>query len=294
MPWGKTMAACSECKLCDHHGTVSGAVEIGQVPCNVRRFRNEVFTFWRCTGCGSLHCLEDADLARFYADYPLKIQKVTFSERVGYQNRLRLLTHQGLGVSDRILDYGCGAGLFVKFLREKGYRNVFGYDAFVTEYSDVGSLAESYDAVVSYDVIEHADEPRDFMGRLCRLVRPGGLLAIGTPNADHIRIADKDSPSLHAPYHRHILSEGALLALAGEQGVQPAQIYRRSFYDSLIPTVNSRFMWQYIRNSGGVLDAAVEPPRAGVVLGSPKMIFFAFCGYFLPPGDNILVTFRRQ
>jgi len=57
--------------------------------------------------------------------------------------------------------------------------------------------------------------------------------------------------------------------------------------------VNSRFMWRYIQKTGGLLDAAVEPPQAGLVLTSPEMLFLAFFGYFRPLGDNILVSFRK-
>jgi hypothetical protein len=99
-------------------------------------------------------------------------------------------------------------------------------------------------------------------------------------------------PNLHVPYHRHILSERVLLALAREHGMEAVHIYRRSFYDSLIPTVNSRFMWRYISRTGGFLDAAVEPPDVSLVLRSPEMVLLAFGGYFWPRHDNILVTFR--
>ena len=142
-------------------------------------------------------------------------------------------------------------------------------------------------------MIEHDDDPREFLRRLSPLVRSGGLVVIGTPNADHVSIACNGDPNLHPPYHRHILSERMLLALAREQGLEPVHIYRRSFYDSLFPTVNSRFMWRYIRKSGGFLDAAVELPNTGLVLKSPEMVFLAFFGYFLPPGDNIIVSFRN-
>jgi hypothetical protein len=76
--------------------------------------------------------------------------------------------------------------------------------------------------------------------------------------------------------------------------MEPVHIYRRSFYDSLIPTVNSRFMWRYIRETGGLLDAAVEPPDIRLVLRSPRMVLLALGGYFLPRHDNILVTFRES
>ena len=287
------MPACTRCNLCQNPGTFTEAVDVGKVPCNVRRFKDKTFTLWRCTGCGSIHCLEDADLGLYYAGYPLKHQKLGFAERIGYANRLRLLKRQGFRESGRILDYGCGAGLFISFLREKGLPHVFGYDSFVPAYLDPQRLTETYDAVVSYDVIEHDDDPREFLNRIGALVRSGGLLVIGTPNADHVSIASKGDPSLHVPYHRHILSERALLALGCEQGFEPVHVHRRSFCDSLVPTVNSRFMWRYVAKSG-VLDAAVEPPQTGLVLRSPDLLFLAFFGYFLPAGDSILVSFRKK
>jgi SAM-dependent methyltransferase len=259
----------------------------------VRKFHDHLFTLWRCDNCGSLHCAEDADLAHYYADYPLKKQRLTFHERVGYGNRLRLLEQEGFQRSEPILDYGCGVGLFIDFLREKGCRQVSGFDAYVPHYADPQVLQTTYAAVVSYDVIEHDDDPRRFLLTVADFVRPGGLLVIGTPNADHVSLKRLHSPSLHPPYHRHILSERALLALGRETGLEPVQIYRRSFYDSLYPTVNSRFMWRYIEKSGGLLDAATEPPRQGVILGSPEMLFLALFGYLFPARDNMIVTFRK-
>ena len=287
------MSGTTRCDLCTEPGTLAGARDLGQVPCNVRRFRDEVFTLWRCTGCGSIHCAESVDLDRYYAGYPLQLQKFTFHERLGYRNRLRLLERMGLGRQDRILDYGCGAGLFVDYLKGLGLPRVAGYDAFAPRFTDPAVLGETYDAVVSYDVLEHAEDPRAFLEGLAALVRPGGLLVVGTPNADHVPIARDGGPALHPPYHRHILSERALLALGRGLGLEALHVHRRSFYDSLMPTVNTRFLCAYLRRAGGLVDVVVEPPRVGMVLCSPTLLFLAFFGYFLPTGDSMLVTFRR-
>ena len=287
------MASCLRCTLCNTPGTFEDAADKGQVPCNVREFQDKQFTLWRCKGCGTLHCAEDADLSLFYANYPLKSQKVTFNEKIGYGNRLKMLERLGFQRSQCILDYGCGAGLYVDFLKSSGCTNVSGYDAFVPKYEDPVTLNRTYDAVVSHDVIEHDEDPCDFLVRVTRLVRPGGLLVIGTPRADAVDIRRIGDPQLHVPYHRHILSEQVLLALGQRAGLKPVDVYRRSFYDSFYPTVNSRFMWRYIRKSGGLLNAAVEPPNTGVVVKSPAMLFLAFFGYFFPRGDNMIVTFRQ-
>jgi hypothetical protein len=53
-------------------------------------------------------------------------------------------------------------------------------------------------------------------------------------------------------------------------------------------------MWRYIQKTGGLLDAAVEPPRARLVLSSPDLLFFALFGYFFPLGDNMVVSFRTS
>src|ERR1035441_7041974 len=90
----------------------------------------------------------------YFADYPLRNQRLTFSERIGYANRLKLIKRQGVQSGNRILDYGCGTGLNVDFLRQKGYTNVFGYDPFVPMFANPKTIDSSYDAVVSYDVID--------------------------------------------------------------------------------------------------------------------------------------------
>lgn len=287
------MAGCVRCNLCGHPGTLDGAPEIWKVPCNVREFQTHRFTLWRCTGCRSLHCAEDADLALYYARYPLKLQQLSFQDRIGYRNRIRLIRKQGIEDGQSILDYGCGAGLFVRMLREEGFPEAAGYDPFVPEFAGPAALGRQFDAVVCYDVIEHHDDPRAFLGKLVALVRPGGLLVIGTPNAERIPMHRTDDPSLHVPYHRHILSRSILLEMAREAGCRAVHVYGRSFYDSLRPAVNSRFMWRYIQRAGGLLDAAVEPPRPGLLLRSPDLVFFALFGYFFPLGDNIVVSFRK-
>ncbi len=289
------MSECEVCNVCEDPGGLAGATDVARVACNVRAFRNEIFTFWRCSNCQSLHCREDADLDRYYREYPVKGHALDFWARAAYANHLHRLKLAGLRQGMSVLDFGCGPGLLVRYLRERGFSDVNGYDAHIPEFSDRGVFARSYDCVISQDVIEHAEDPRAFLAELVRLLVPGGLLAIGTPNAAGIKLAKPElfSLSLHPPYHRHLLSEQALLAMAGKKGLTPVARYHRFYYDTLWPTVNYRFLRGYVRRAGNVLDAAFEPPQVGLVLTSPVLWFHALFGYFFPPRSEMMVVFRR-
>ena len=180
------------------------------------------------------------------------------------------------------------------FLRARGFAHVSGYDAFVPAYNDPRVIGATYDAVVSYDVIEHYEDPRECMRSLANLLAPGGILVVGTPRADGVSTARKSAPQLHPPYHRHILSERVLLALGREQGMKAMRVYRRSYADSLVPFVNTRYIARYLQLTGGFMDSAVEERHAGLLLRAPDLLFLAFFGYFLPRGDDCLITFRKN
>jgi SAM-dependent methyltransferase len=206
-----------------------------------------------------------------------------------------MLKHQGVKPSDSILDYGCGAGVFLDFLKENGFTNLTGYDPFIGKYSDQSVLGNKFDVVTSYDVIEHVEDPVTYLADLIELVKLHGKLVLGTPNADHIPITNKPPfpVELSQPYHRHIFSEKALTELATNNGLEVSNIYRRFYFDTLIPGVNTRFMWEYINASGGHLETCVEPPNNKLVWSSPKLIFFALFGYFFPARGNILLTLHK-
>lgn len=57
-----------------------------------------------------------------------------------------------------------------------------GYDFIVGDARNLPFAAESFDAVVSFDVIEHIDNDELFVKELYRVVKKKGIVLIGTPN----------------------------------------------------------------------------------------------------------------
>ena len=101
------------------------------------------------------------------------------------------------------LDFGCGAGGFLKFLRERA--TLAGRPLHLTGH-DVGSYAEllhstdgfrildfdeitrepsaQFDVISLIEVIEHLPEPAATIALVARLLKPGGLLLLTTGNLD--------------------------------------------------------------------------------------------------------------
>jgi SAM-dependent methyltransferase len=104
------------------------------------------------------------------------------------------------GRSGRLLDIGCGLGLFVRYVanhpgwqavgcetsrvavdyaaRKLGLNNVF-----LGRVEDAGFEPASFDIITLWDVIEHVPDPDPLLAYIARLLKPDGLLFIHTPNA---------------------------------------------------------------------------------------------------------------
>lgn len=263
-------------------------LETQRVRCNVRRFRDRSYTVWRCEKCRSLHCENVADLAGYYGGYPIRNQGLDYFVRAWYRVVLKRLVIAGLRREHRILDYGCNQGLFVRFLQDAGYRNCVGYDPYVEQFSSKVALQARYQFIVSLDVIEHDEEPREFLARVASLLEPGGVLCLETPNAAGIVLADTEEylHALHVPYHTHILSRQALADLCAQQGLENLATYDRWYMDSWLPGTARRLFESLMKWGDNDLDSGYEPPRIGLFFKHPLLFFYLFFGYFFPEGKN--------
>ena len=270
--------------------------ECARVRSNVRRFRNETFAVWRCGSCRSLHAQDEVDLDHYYAGYPVHIAELDWKLNVAYGGMLGRLRAAGLQKDHTILDYGCGTGLLVSYLRAQGYAHTSGWDRYGEEFEDPAALQTRYDCVISQDVIEHVDDPQANLRELDGLVKPGGFVSIGTPDAEVLDLADPENyvHALHLPFHRHILSSDALKRAGEALGWEVERYYDTMYNNTLVPTMNPRFVLHYVRSHDDVFDLVAEPIRVGDKLFSPATPFFAFFGYFFDRHTDIQVIFRKR
>jgi hypothetical protein len=131
-------------------------------------------------------------------------------------------------------------------------------------------------------------------GQLHTLLAPGGLLAIGTPNASAIdlRNPEKYVHTLHQPYHRHILSKTALLRLGISFAWSLLRYHGSSYVNTRIPFINVRFLLHYLTCRDRTFDAAFEPVQPSLRMISPRGLFLGFFGSLFAPETDVMVMYR--
>jgi SAM-dependent methyltransferase len=285
------------CVVCERE-TPSGSVEEASVTSNVRAFSKESFVFWRCRHCRSIHAKDEVDLAHYYARYPFHDLEMDWMLHAMYTNLLARLKRAGLQRSHKILDYGCGSGHFVRFLESEGYTQVCGFDEYSEKYKDRSVLDDRYDCIVSQDVIEHVPSPHALLTEFGRLAKDGAVVAVGTPNASAIDLGrPKDFVhTIHAPYHRHILSKEALVESGGRHGMKLDRFYSTMYTNTPVPFLNEAFYLYFTRFTDGTLDATVERPLGAMlllVLALPITLFIGIFGALFPRHTDVMAVFKR-
>jgi len=155
-----------------------------------------------------------------------------------FRRRIRLLKE--LGARGRLLDVGCACGFFIEAALENDF------DAYGIEFSkeavalakpeiqkritigDVNALREQgggqFDVVVAFDIIEHTQNPVEFLKEIGQVLRPGGWLMLATPDTGHFLryVMGSHWPMLQPMQHTYLFSKPAMkLALekAGYENV---------------------------------------------------------------------------
>lgn len=289
------MATSRTCTICDLTIENVDLCEHASVRSNIRRFMNESFVMWRCPHCRSIHAKDEVDLNHYYANYPFHKLVSNPLLRHFHNKMIRRLKRAGLKRHHRVIDYGCGSGLFVDHLKSKGYLHIVGFDTFSERFNDQTVLQDSYDFVFSQDVIEHVADPRKLLRTFHRLAKPGGVIAIGTPNASAIDLAHPHDTihALHAPYHRTILSKGALLNAGQKLGWELTSYYPAAYANTYLPGVNARMWVRYCRTHDNTIDLAFEPPRLSLRFLTPLALFDLFLGGLFCPELDIMALFRN-
>ena len=237
-------------------------------PCQVCRapapFRGEKssYRFHRCDKCGLLFVwpMPVDNLAIYSEDYfagaregfgyvDYDHDKATMQPT--FERYLDLLS-QGAAGRRRLLDVGAATGFFLEIARRRdwsvtgvepsafaaGLARNKGLDVRHGVVEELDAPDGSFDVVTMWDVLEHVRQPRASLAAAFRLLRPGGLLALNTPDAGSLlaRLLGLRWHLVVPPEHLVLFHQQSLRLLLSDTGFQVDAMRR----------IGKRFTVQYV------------------------------------------------
>jgi SAM-dependent methyltransferase len=190
------------CPICDSVGQPVGT--------KVSNFSGLEFHFQHCETCGYTFVTDPrVDFDKLYDDEYYAGRgaddNVEYLREMTQPETLRVYewrgVHETVGrlIGDtnvRWLDYGCGLGGLVTYLRKHGVAEAYGFDEgfsakWMSEHEvpsisreQLPELRGTFDVVTAIEVIEHVTDPIGLMKEIAALLRPGGLFFLTTGNAE--------------------------------------------------------------------------------------------------------------
>lgn len=166
--------------------------------------------------------------------------------------------------SGRILDVGCGLGIFLRMSKDYGWQGCgidaspyavhyakekFHLDVFQgTKLRDVSLPSSQFDVVTLWDTLEHFADPRDQLAEIRRVLKDDGLLILDTPNGEALmrlvakvcyRLTDGllryPVAKLYHRFHLYYFTPKSLRVLLESSGFELLSLEHR-----LIPIVKAR------------------------------------------------------
>jgi len=208
-------------------------------------FQQGNWNVYKCSGCGlglldprpnqnELHDLYGIFYFHDQYDEGVEPGSPAMAKRLSEQ-RHRIRFFRGLKKKGAILDIGCGMGYFLNACRNHGY-HVEGVD--ISEYAasyvrerlnipvkigPVESLhyeSESIDVVTMWNFMEHAEDPRAYLEKVWKWLKPDGIVVIDVPNYEgtDARKTWNNWKGWSLPYHLYHFTEKTLCDMLSKHG----------------------------------------------------------------------------
>ena len=214
------------CPACDSQSAILLGIKTG-------------FKIARCERCRSLYNLRLPTQTALYDDH-YSDSGMDVPDLVNRRSREIVTTFEDFRKTGTLLDVGCGAGKMLKAavdagweaqgleiassaveeLRKQGFQV---RESFVEEacYPD-----SAFDVIVANGVIEHVHHPGPFLVECFRILRPGGLFYVTTPNAlgFSARLLGLRWTVVGPDDHVHLFSVSGLRTLLGSHGFRIEKI----------------------------------------------------------------------
>ena len=177
----------------------------------------------RC-GLGRFHPMPGSEEVRalypgeYYGEPGRKFQSAVESLVRWVAARHSRFLSSGLAPGARVLDLGCGRGVILGALADRGFE-VHGLEIseeaargadpraeirVASKLADAGYPEGHFDQIVIWHVLEHLSDPRDTLEEAHRILRPAGRLVVAVPNFASLQARWSGPAWFHLDLPRHL------------------------------------------------------------------------------------------
>lgn len=214
------------CVFC-HQGTLESSKEIVNVPSDDPGRKNEYFSMWRCSHCGSVHAMRiishgerRGDPADQMGTNPLIMRRIeSFFEwsRAGGIKRDSEILYAGsaeMTVWEIFRKHGVSKFDILQKHQESRTKPVF---------------SRQYDFILLFNELENSDDPLELMENILKNLKPKGRVIVWSTDALRIDLANpvKYVHDLHQPYRPHLIAKNILFLLAQSAGLKQTALRHR-------------------------------------------------------------------
>jgi 2-polyprenyl-3-methyl-5-hydroxy-6-metoxy-1,4-benzoquinol methylase len=158
------------------------------------------------------------------------------------------LSKQLSGGYGSLMDIGCGAGQFLEFSKRIGWKDLVGIEwnpevakraeevsgakVYTSDILKVSLPAQSFNVITLWDVIEHLNDVHSVLKETFRLLKPGGILLVGTPHCRGLtmRFLREKALVVNPPEHLILFSKIGMLKSLESAGFEVKKHWSFSIY----------------------------------------------------------------
>lgn len=192
----------------------------------------------------------------------------------------------------RMLDIGCDTGTLLNMAKQAGWRpfgvelnkaaveyavSRYGLEVFSGELSDASFPESEFDVVTLLFTIEHIYHPKDLLIEINRILKPGGIIYLTTPNYKNIAVKlaqmmgflNKKLDRIDPTGHPYIFTCRTMEALLEKTGFKPIMVSAGSTGDFLAGSAVKRMLFApavpvtRLFNIGSTITAIAKKPASG-------------------------------